>query len=295
MKKIFITGSTGFVGTYLVNELKKRQIPFLAGNRTVYGDIFTQEKWEQILEGCDNIVHLAARVHIMDETNTNPLDEFRKMNVKATLNIAHASKKIGVRRFIFISSIKVNGEETFNHPFKASDTPAPQDPYGISKMEAEIELMKLHEPGIFEVVIIRPPLIYGPKVKANFEKLFHFVSRELPMPFGLVKNKRSFVSVFNLIDLIIETLTHPLAGGEIFMVSDDCDLSLPELINCIAKVQGKAVQLLPIPLGLMKFGALMLGKKSYSARLFGNLQVDIEKTKKLLDWKPPYTFNDTFE
>lgn len=295
MTKIFITGSTGFVGRHLTLELQKRNIPFVAGNRTLYGDLVTQKNWTQILDGCDSIVHLAARVHVMEETSTDPLSEFRKMNVEATINLAQAAKKIGVKRFIFISSVKVNGEETVDQAFMASDPPSPQDPYGISKMEAEAELLKLHQPGLFEVVIIRPPLVYGPGVKANFEKLFHYAGFKIPLPFGLVENKRSLVSVLNLADLIMTTLTHPKAGGEIFMVSDDRDLSLSELIKLMAKVQGKKAILLPVPVGLMKFAASILGKKSYADRLFGNLQVDIEKTKKLLDWKPPYSFLDTFK
>lgn len=295
MKKIFITGSTGFVGRHLITELSKRNIPFIAGERSLYGDFVNQKNWAHILDGCDSVIHLAARVHVMDETSSDPLSEFRKMNVEATINLAHVAKKIGVKRFILISSIKVNGEETVDRPFNASDTPYPQDPYGISKMEAEIELLKLHAPGIFEVVIIRPPLIYGPGVKANFEKLFQYAGLKIPMPFGLVENKRSLVSVLNLVDLIMTTLIHPRAGGEIFMVSDDRDLSLSKLIRLMAKVQKKKAFLLPVPVGLMKFAATMLGKKSYIDRLFGNLQVDIEKTKKLLNWKPPYSFEETFE
>lgn len=295
MTQIFITGANGFVGTHLTSELQKRNISFVASSRSIHGDLVTQKNWEGFLLGCDSVVHLAARVHVMDETTTDPLSEFRKMNVEVTINIACAAKKMGVRRFIFISSVKVNGEVTVDQPFKASESPCPQDPYGISKMEAETELLKLHVPGAFEVVIIRPPLIYGPGVKANFEKLFHYAGLKIPMPFGLVKNKRSLVSVLNLIDLIMTTLIHPLAGGEIFMVSDDRDLSLSELIRLMARVQGKKSFLLPVPVELMKFAAAMLGKKPYADRLFGNLQVDIEKTKMLLDWKPPYTFEETFQ
>ena len=276
MNKIFITGSTGFVGSHLTNELRKRNIPFTAGNRTIYADLITQKNWEQILKGHESVIHLAARVHVMNETSTDPLIQFRLSNVQATLNIATAAKKIGVKRFIYISSVKVNGEETFDRAFTASDNPHPEDPYGISKMEAEIELLKMHIPAVFEIVIIRPPLIYGPGVKANFEKLFKFAGSNFPMPFGLVDNKRSLVSVLNLVDLIIKTLTHPRAGGEIFMVSDDHDLSLTELIKLMAKVQNKTAFLIPIPVSIMKLAAKLLGKKSYTDRLFGNLQVDIE-------------------
>jgi UDP-glucose 4-epimerase len=294
MNKIFITGASGFVGTHLINELKKRNLNYVAGSRTLYGDMAHQKNWENFILGCDTVIHLAARVHVMNESNSDPLTEFRKQNVEATFNLAKAAKHTGVKRFIYLSSVKVNGEETYEKPFFSSDEPAPEDAYGISKMEAESELLKMHEPGKFEIVIIRPPLVYGPGVKANFEKLFYFVSRDLPMPFGMVKNKRSLVSVFNLVDLIIATVKHPNAGGEIFMVSDDHDLSLRELIDLMAKVQGKTAHLLPVPVSLMKLGAKILGKKSYADRLFGNLQVDIEKTKKVLDWKPPCTFEDTF-
>jgi nucleoside-diphosphate-sugar epimerase len=294
MGKIFITGSTGFVGSHLITAFKKRSISFIAGDRSLYGDLVTQNNWEELLLGSDCVVHLAGRVHVMNEKKNDSNAQFHLNNVVATLNLANAAKKSGVKRFIFISSVKVNGEETYDRPFKSCDVPSPRDPYGFSKLEAENELLKLHESRSFEVVIIRPSLIYGQGVKANFAQLYSFVGRDLPIPFGLVKNKRSLVSVLNLVDLIITTLTHPSAGGEIFMASDDCDLSLPELINLMAKVQGKYAHLLPVPIWVMKLGALLLGKKSYTNRLFGNLQVDIEKTKELLSWEPPFTFEETY-
>jgi nucleoside-diphosphate-sugar epimerase len=295
MQKIFITGANGFVGKHLTSELKKRNIDFVPGERALYGDLVTQNSWETILKDCSSIVHLAARVHVMNEKDNDPLKAFKALNVEATLNIAQAAKKLGVKCFIYISSIKVNGEETHGTPYRASDIPNPQDPYGVSKSEAENELMKLHLPGIFEVVIIRPPLVYGPGVKANFEKLFYFVQKDLPIPFKLVKNKRSLVSVFNLVDLIICCLENPKAAGKIFLVSDDQDLSLPELITEMANVSGKFPHLLPVPVGVMKFGAKLLGKSSFADRLFGDLQVDISETKEQLSWKPTYTFQSTFK
>jgi UDP-glucose 4-epimerase len=275
--------------------LDQKNISYIAGNRNSYGDIVTQENWEHLLLDCNVVVHLAARVHVMEETNSDPLTAFRKMNVEATLNIARAAKSAGVKRFIYISSVKVNGEETVEIPFKSSDIPNPIDPYGISKMEAEIELLKLHENNLFEVVIIRPPLVYGPGVKANFEKLFWLVKKDLPIPFGSIVNKRSLVSVYNLCDLIICCLDHPKASGEVFLISDDRDYSLREIILLMAKTLGKDAHLLSIPVQLMKFGAMILGKKSYANRLFGNLHVDIEKTKLLLEWSPPFTFEKTFK
>jgi nucleoside-diphosphate-sugar epimerase len=292
--KIFVTGSNGFVGRALISELKKRNIDYVAADRNLYGDIVTQSHWKDLLTGVDVIVHLAARVHVMKEVSADPLIAFREMSVNATVNLARAAKESGVKRFVFISSIKVNGESTSDFPFTARDIPNPQDPYGISKMEAEIQLLQLHDPGIFEVVIIRPPLIYGPGVKANFKNLMWLVEKDLPIPFGRVNNKRSLVSVFNLVDLIILSAIHPLAGGNVFLVSDDSDLSLNELILLMAKVLGKSAHLLPVPVGLMKFAATILGKKSYADRLLGNLQVDISATKQILNWSPPLSFEDTF-
>lgn len=295
MKKIFITGSNGFVGKNLIKELDQKHIPYLAGDRKYYGDIEKQTNWTELLDSCDVVVHLAARVHVMEEKEIDPLVVFRKINVEATINLAQAAKQVGVKRFIYISSIKVNGEETGEAPFSAADKPHPQDPYGVSKMEAEIELMQLHEVGIFEVVIIRPPLIYGPGVKANFEKLFWLVKKDLPIPFGRVLNKRSLVSVFNLSSLIIHCMDHPKASGEVFLVSDDKNYSLRDLIVLMGKTLGKHPHILPVPVGLMKCGLSFIGKTSYADRLFGNLHVDIEKTKMLLDWKPPFTFEETFK
>ena len=295
MKKVFITGSNGFVGKNLTKALDKNGISYVAGNRLIYGDIISQSSWQTLLQGCEVVVHLAARVHVMEETEADPLIAFRKMNVEATLKLAKAAKELGVKRFIYLSSIKVNGEETNDFAYSASDTPKPLDPYGVSKMEAEQELIKLNEPGIFEIVIIRPPLVYGPGVKANFEKLFWLVKKDLPIPFGRVTNKRSLVSVFNLCDLIICCIDHPNAAGETFLVSDDKDYSLKDLIVLMAKTEGKFPHLLPVPVSMMKFAATMLGKKSYANRLFGNLHVDIAKTKSLLSWNPPFTFEDTFK
>lgn len=292
---IFITGANGFVGKNLCAELTKRHLTFKAGTRSLYGELTKVSDWKPFLKDCDSVVHLAARVHVMDEKESDPLKAFRKTNVDVTLKLAHAAKEMGLKKFVFISSIKVNGEETQDTPFSAADAPAPQDPYGISKMEAERELLKLHSPGFFDVVIIRPPLIYGPGVKANFKKLFWLVKKDLPIPFGLVKNSRSLVSVYNLSDLIICCLKSDKAGGEIFLVSDGKDYSLRELITEMAGVLKKSPHLLPVPVGLMKFSATMLGKKAYANRLFGNLHVDISKNKTLLGWTPKYTFASTFK
>jgi nucleoside-diphosphate-sugar epimerase len=292
---IFITGSNGFVGKALIRECQKKNIKFVGADRKLYGDLTKQDHWEKFLEGVSAVVHLAARVHVMNEVDSDPLKAFREVNVLATLRLAEAAKKMKVRRFIFISSIKVNGEETPTRPFSADDVPAPQDPYGVSKYEAEKELMKLHEEGVFEVVIIRPPLIYGPGVKANFEKLMVFVKKDIPLPFGLVKNRRSLVSVYNLADLILMCVQNPKASGNVFLASDDESLSLKELLLKMGKVTKRYPHLVPVPVTLMKFAAKILGKEDYAHRLFGNLELNIDKTKTILNWKPPYTFEETFK
>ncbi len=297
----FITGSNGFVGTHLCQELSNRNIPFKKGVRRAadpsevsYGDLSTEGNWDQLFRGIDVVVHLAARVHVMNETSSDPLEEFRKTNVAASVRLAEAARASGVKRFIFLSSIKVNGEETHARPFRADDEPNASDPYGISKREAEDALLSLHEPGAFEVVVIRPPLIYGPGVKANFQSLMRLSGKSLPLPFGSVENRRSMVSVFNLVDLIILCSHHPSAGGNVFLVSDDHDFSLRSLITQMAEVQGRKALLLPVPVFLMKLLATLLGKKAVVDRLFGNLQVDIGKTKSLLGWKPKYGLRNTF-
>lgn len=295
MKKVFVTGANGFVGKALIKELAKKNYSYIAGTREIYGDLAQQNNWKGLLSDSDIVVHLAARVHVMDEQETNPLAAFRKANVEGTLSIARAAKEAGVRRFIFISSVKVNGEHTKDLPFSEESKPCSCDPYGISKLEAENELLKLHSPGMFEIVIIRPPLIYGPGVKANFEKLAWLVQKDLPIPFGKVENKRSLVSVLNLCDLIITCFLHPNASGEIFLVSDGQDYSLRQIIELLGKTMKKHPHLIPVPVSIMKFAFLCLGKKDYSNRLFGNLHVSIQKAKNLLGWIPPYGFVETYK
>lgn len=300
MSLVFITGADGFVGKYLQNHFKEKNIIFKAGvrnanspNEISYGNLSEEILWEKHLIGVETIVHLAARVHIMNETTVNPLDEFRKINTQATVNLATTAKKMGVKRFIFISSIKVNGEQTFETPFLSSDTPHPEDSYAQSKYEAEVELMKLHEPDRFEVVIIRPTLIYGPGVRANFANLIRMVQLRIPLPFGCVQNKRSLLSVYNLCDLILLTMSNPKASGQIFIAADENYLSLKDLIKKIALAYNIKPLLICVPVAFMNFIATMLGKKQYAARLFGNLHVDISKTKELLNWTPKYQLDSS--
>jgi UDP-glucose 4-epimerase len=293
--KVFVTGSNGFVGKSLIPFLKKKNFSVIEGNRELYGNISEQKNWEQFLVNVDSVVHLAARVHVMRDTTTDPENEFKVSNVDATIKLANAAKKCGVKRFVYLSSIKVNGEGTRTNPYTANDYPMPEDAYGRSKFEAEQELLKLHEKKVFEVVIIRPPLIYGPKVKANFQNLMKVVDWDIPLPFKLINNRRSLVSVLNLCDLIAVCLVHEKAGGEIFLVRDNKDYSLKDIIIEIARLKNKTPHLIPVPQSLFYFLLNLIGKKSFADRLLGNLHVDISKNKEILNWIPKYAFQETFK
>ena len=235
-----------------------------------------------------SVIHLAARVHVMSYASKSPLEEYRKVNVRGTLNMAQRAASAGVKRFIYLSSIKVNGEETApGMPFTAEDNPAPIDYYAISKYEAETGLRKLaHETGM-DVVIIRPPLVYGPGVKANFLRMMQLLRRGMPLPFGAINNVRSLVALENLVDFIILCIEHPAAANQIFLVSDGEDLSTTELLRRLAKALGIPARLLPLPTIVLKIGAMLIRKSSIARRLCGSLQVDISKSRELLGWSPP--------
>lgn len=304
--KLLITGASGFIGSALVERLVKVEhsdvcmalrshpqsdpgYPF-----AVVGDLSPDNDWRQALRGCSHVVHCAARVHVMDDPSSDPLTEFRRANVEGTMNLARQAAEAGVKRFIFISSIKVNGEQTANgQPFSADDSPAPIDPYGVSKHEAEQGLLELANKTDMEVVIIRPPLVYGPGVKANFAKMINFVAKGVPLPLGAVRNnRRSLVALDNLVDLIVKCLEHPAAANQVFLAGDGEDLSTSELLQRIAQSMNKRPRLIPVPLVLMEVAATLLGKKAVVQRLFGSLQVDITKTCELLDWAPPVSVNE---
>ena len=229
----------------------------------------------------------------MDDSAVDPPSEFRNVNVDGTCALARQAAEAGVRRFIFISSIKVNGESTsLGLPYRAEDTPAPLDFYGISKFEAEQCLSKVAAETGMEVVIIRPPLVYGPRVKGNFAGMIKLVEKRIPLPLGAIHNKRSIVGIDNLVDLIIRCIDHPAAANQVFLAGDGEDLSTTELLRAVGKAMGKPARLIPVPAGLLQFGATLLGKKAMAQRLLGSLQVDISKTCELLDWKPPYTVEE---
>ena len=293
---ILVTGADGFVGRALCEALRERGDQVIAAVRTVdgpgravVGNLDGNTDWRAALHGCATVVHLAARVHVMSDTHADPLRLYREVNVEATLNLARQAHAAGVKRMVFVSSVKVNGEATDGKPFAATDVPAPSDPYGISKMEAEDGLRAYAAASGLEVVIVRPPLVYGPGVKANFLNLIKMVERGLPLPLGLVDNRRSMVALDNLVDLLMLCTRHPAAPGNIFMVSDGDDLSVAQLIRLIAEAFDKKAVLLPVPTGLMALVAKMLGKSTVANRLLGSLQVDIVPTRVTLEWTPAVT------
>lgn len=300
MHKILVTGANGFVGSSLCKILLDRKIPFVgavrkrtAESQCEIGALTEFTNWSEALAECNAVIHLAARVHVMNDKSNNPLLAFRAVNVDATLNLARQAMHSGIKRFVFVSSVKVNGEETAGKPFTSLDAPAPLDPYGQSKLEAEIALTALSRTTGLEVVIIRPPLVYGPGVRANFLKLMQLVKMGVPLPLGAIYNRRSMVALDNLVDLLITCTHHPAAAGQTFMVSDDNDVSISELLRMLAIAMGKRSLLLPVPAGIIAGAAALLGKSAVANRLLGSLQVDIAHTKSVLGWQPVVTTQES--
>ena len=299
---LLITGSNGFLGAALCTFLNDIKIDYQSVSRRGYagsisvGNIDAHTQWSEALRDIDVIVHTAARVHVMNDASLDPLAEFRKVNVEGTLNLARQAVAAGVRRFIFISSIKVNGESTeLGLPFFADDIAAPLDPYGVSKYEAEQGLLQLAQETGLEVVIIRPPLVYGPGVKANFASMMKWLSKGIPLPLGAIHNQRSLVALDNLVDLIVTCIDHPAAANQIFLAGDGEDLSTTELLQKMAKALGVSSRLIPIPMWCLLFGARLFGKQAMVQRLCGSLQVDISKAKNVLGWRPPLTVDEALQ
>ncbi len=298
--KVIITGATGFVGHRLCGSLRQNGAHVVAAVRTnispdvlpgvkqiVAGNIDSNTNWQEALAGVDCVVHLAARVHVMREKSADPQAAFHNVNVTGTLNLAKQAQAAGVKRFVYLSSIKVNGEKTGEAPFSATDTPCPEDDYARSKYEAERGLLAMAAKCGLEVVVIRPPLVYGPGVKANFLNMMQIVEKGIPLPFGAIHNKRTLVALDNLVELIITCIDHPAAANQVFLAGDDEDLSTPDLLRRLAAAMGRPARLLPVPPVLLKFVLRMLGKGDMAQRLFGSLWIDIGKAKDVLGWQPP--------
>jgi nucleoside-diphosphate-sugar epimerase len=303
--RVLVTGSTGFVGRALMPALlfrghkpteavrRLKEKPDGRSSSFVIGNIDGNTNWTNALTGVGCVVHLAARVHIMRDSADDPLAEFRRVNTEGTLHLARQAAEAGVRRFIFLSTIGVNGNSTLHGKvFAPTDTPSPHDPYSLSKYEAEIGLHSIARSTGMEVVIIRPPLVYGANAPGNFGKLTRLVAKSLPLPLGSINNRRSFVGIDNLVDFIVTCLEHPAAANETLMVSDGEDLSTPDLIRRMARAMNRPARLLPAPVWALKAGALLLGKGDAVQRLCGNLQVDISKSCTLLGWNPPISVDE---
>lgn len=303
--KVFLTGGTGFIGSELLKRLlgdnhdivclvRDEKRPINDNVVKVIAELNSVKSTD--LEECNVVIHAAARAHIMNEKSLLPLDEYRKVNTKGTLALARLAAESRVKRFIFISTIKVNGEGTLPHQkFQPESAVAPKDPYGLSKCEAEQGLLQIAEETGLEVVIIRPPLVYGPGVKGNFASMRKWIKKGIPLPFGSLHNQRSLVALDNLVDFITlcaDRELSPKAANQVFLISDGEDVSTSQLLRKVGQAYGLKARLLPIPVGLMKFFARLFGKGAFADRLFGNLQVDSSKARDLLGWKPVTTMDE---
>lgn len=299
--RVLVTGASGFVGGAVLARLEadagivaraavRRSATAVAGapEAVIVGDLGATTDWRAAVEGVDVVVHAAARVHVMRDTAADPLAEFRSANVDGTIALARACVEAQVRRIVYVSSIKVNGERTTpGHPFRASDVPAPADPYGVSKHEAEIALRSICAVSAIELVIVRPVLVYGPGVRGNFAAMLQWIRRGVPLPLGALANRRSLVALENLVDLLAVCIRHPAAANRTFLVSDGDDVSTPELIRRIAAALGVRVRLLAVPPSMLRIIARLAGRPATAERLCDSLQVDIAETCALLDWTPP--------
>ncbi|TCO80334.1 nucleoside-diphosphate-sugar epimerase [Plasticicumulans lactativorans] len=304
MNVVLVTGATGFIGSEVCRQLLDRGWRVRAALRrafalptgvesAVVGDIGADTDWSAALDGVGAVIHLAARVHVMHEQASDPLNEFRRVNVAGTSRLATQAAAAGVGRLVFVSSIKVNGESTDERPpFTETDPAAPVDPYGISKWEAETELLRISAASHLEVAIVRPPLVYGPGVGGNLRRILRAVASGLPLPFASIDNRRSLIGVWNLADLLLCALTHPRAAGEIFLAADGRDLSTPALIRGLAAGMGRPARLFPVPQGLLTALGRWSGRGAEMNRLCGSLEVDAGKARTLLGWEPPVAVED---
>ncbi len=302
--RVLLTGATGFIGQALSIELLnqgfnltvflRRKSDLFANNvNQVVGNFSNNTDWSQVLEKIDCVVHLAGKAHVIDKSNKPALDDYKEINTDLTLNLAKESAESGVSRFVFLSSIGVNGNQN-NKPFTEDDEPNPQGPYAISKYKAEQGLFKISKKSGMEVVIIRPPLVYGANAPGNFGRLICWAKGNflLPLPFGAVNNQRSLVAIENLVDFIVTCTFHKNASNEVFLISDNQNLSTTQLLRKIAKAFEKNVFLLPVPVKFMIFTANLLGRRKDAIRLFSSLRVDISKAQKTLNWQPKITIDE---
>ncbi|KOY60624.1 nucleoside-diphosphate sugar epimerase [Photorhabdus heterorhabditis] len=293
---ILLTGSTGFVGSSILDKLSRKSFRTFGRVRPANqladffsGSIDANTDYSLALKDVNVVIHSAARVHITNDSSLDPLAAYREVNTEGTLNLARQAAQAGVNRFIFISTIGVNGRRTIDHPFRISDLPSPWDFYSQSKYEAEVGLWDIQATTGMEITVIRPPLVYGPNAPGNFGKLVNAITTERWLPLGAIHNKRSFVALDNLVDLVITCIDHPNAANQTFLISDDQDVSTTEFMKKIANALGKPSKLIPIPMGFIRFVAGIIGKKSVAERLCNSLQIDISHTKYTLNWVPPVT------
>jgi nucleoside-diphosphate-sugar epimerase len=299
MPKILVTGANGFIGTALCDSLRLQGVDVVAAvrakahqNEYQVGNFSATMDWLPVLDGCETIIHLAARAHVLRDGSTDPLAAFRAMNVDTTLNLARQAALSGIKRFIFISSIGVNGAETFSQPFSELSVPEPHSNYALSKFEAEEGLKDICLNSGMEFVIIRPPLVYGHQAPGHFKTLLRIASKGLPLPFKLVKNKRSIICLENLVDFIKACTNNEAAANQIFLVSDGMDVSTSLLIELLRKGMEKKSNLFSIPMPILDFGARLIGKCDLYTQLCCSLQIDMAKARNLLEWVPPINVVD---
>lgn len=301
--KILVTGSTGFVGQRLCAVLAQSGVAVREAVRVTreasntremvtIGEIDELTDWRRAVEGVSVVIHLAGRAHVMREEQPDSLAVYRRVNVMGTVRLAQEAASAGVRRFVFVSTIKVNGEATTDLPFTEENIPAPTDAYSVSKHEAEVALRHIGRTTGMKIVVVRPPLVYGPGVKGNFPSLMRWVWRGLPLPFARCDNHRSFVGLTNLVDLLVKCAFHPAAAGETFFAADGEDLSTAELVRRVALAFGRPVRLLPVPESWLRVVAQLVGRAEMYERLCGSLQVDNGKARRVLGWSPPLSLDE---